>query len=128
MKIAVASNNGERVGQHFGRARLMVVLTVEDGEITDRDLRERRNPHHGPDREARSHGDCFDVADTISDCQALIVGGMGMGAFTKFQSAGIEAVLTDARSVDEAATRYERGDLPHLPDRLHGGGGNDHKD
>ncbi len=125
MKIAVASSNGETVGQHFGRARSFVVLTIEDGTVTGREIRDSHNVHDAPESEGRGHGDCFEVAAAITDCRALIVGGMGMGAYEKFRRAGIEPVLTDERSVDEAGARYSRGELPHLPERLHVGGRND---
>ena len=124
MKIAVASNNGERVGQHFGRVRHFVVLTVEDGAVSAREVRDNVNRRHGTAAAAEhGHGDCFDAVSVISDCDALVVGGMGFGARAKFQAAGIRAVLTDERSVEEAALRLSRGELPHLEDRLHAGGG-----
>lgn len=122
MKIAVVSDNGESVGQHFGRARSFVVVTIEDGTIASSETRESNRIHGTPEGEGRQHGDCFDVASVIDDCDAVIVGGMGNGAYVKFQAAGIRPVLTDEMRVEAAAVRYAEGDLPDLPDRLHGGG------
>ena len=124
MKIAVATNDGERVGQHFGRVRHFAVLTVEDGGITGREMRDNVNRRHGTVTIGEHrHGDCFDAVSVIDDCDAMVVGGMGHGAAARFRDAGIEAIVTDERSVDAAALRLSRGDLPHLEDRLHAGRG-----
>ena len=124
MKVAVASNNGETVGQHFGRVRHFVVLTVEGDAVAAREVRDNVNRRHGTSESAdQRHGDCFDAVSVISDCDALVVGGMGSGAHTRFRAAGIDTVLTDEHRVDEAALRLARGDLPHLEERLHAGGG-----
>lgn len=119
MKIAIASNDGEIVGQHFGRAKQFIVVTVTDDAVAAIEVRPGPGTSGGCSDGAHRDGDCFDTAAGISDCAAIVVGGMGMGAFEKFREAGIEPVLTDAGRVDEAALRYARGDLPSLPDRLH---------
>ncbi|MCB2224780.1 MAG: iron-molybdenum cofactor biosynthesis protein [Actinobacteria bacterium] len=126
MKIAIASNDGVSVGRHFGRVRGFVVLTVEDGAVTGRE--ERPSPRaNGGGRGEHGHADCFEVAGVIGDCEALVAGGMGRGAYGRFTEAGIETILTDERSVEEAAARYAAGDLPHVERLLHRGrGGHDH--
>jgi predicted Fe-Mo cluster-binding NifX family protein len=121
VKIAVASNNGETVAQHFGRVRRFVVLTIADGRVTGREIREATGPH-GSDR-AEHGGGCEQAIAAIADCDAVVVGGMGRGAYLHCRDAGVEAVLTDARRVDEAAERFVRGELPNLEDRLHTGHG-----
>ena len=83
MKIAVISEDGTTISQHFGRAPLYLVLTVEDGKITARETREKAGHHTfgGRDHEAQGekHG-CgrgaparhARMAETISDCQVLM--------------------------------------------------------
>ena len=151
MKVAVASNNGETVGQHFGRVRQFVVVTVEDGVVTGREIRDNpnarsvRSPSSLPSpsspasgREGRGRGSGggrgrgrgqgggFGEVDALEDCVAIIAGGMGEGAYGNLQRLGIEPVLTDARRVEEAALRYAAGDLPNLEERIHTGGDHDH--
>lgn len=41
MKIAVVSDDGETISEHFGRARCYVVLTIEDGEVVALETRAR---------------------------------------------------------------------------------------
>ena len=57
--------------------------------------------------------------ETLSTAEAML----GERFSEEFQAAGIEPVLTDVHRADEAAARYARGDLPHVPDRVHIGGG-----
>ena len=134
MKIAVASNNGDTVAQHFGRARRFEVLTVEDGAVTGRETRGATGRHGTEGAEHEGHGGgCQQALAAVADCDVLIVGGMGGGAFARCRRAGLEPVLTDARRVEEAALRYARGDLPNLEGRLHveghgAGHGHDHDD
>lgn len=127
MKIAAVSSDGTTVSQHFGRAPLYVVLTIEDGEIISRQTRPKAGHHTfagagdgggvGPQVK---HGM---MADAITNCDALIAGGMGSGAVAAFRSRGIEPVLTDVAEIDEAALRLSRDDLPNLLDRVHRGRG-----
>ena len=130
MKIAVVTENGKKVSQHFGRAPLYLVLTAEDGKITARERREKagHNTFGGQHRQAHAgqHG-CgrgaerrhARMAETIADCQVLIAGGMGGGAYANLKALNIEPVVTDVSDIDEAAKLYLEGKLPHLKERLH---------
>jgi predicted Fe-Mo cluster-binding NifX family protein len=121
MKVAVATNNNTTVSQHYGRARHYLVLTVEGGEVVERDVRHRpgSGPEVGQDPTRRSSGDGRSRAAVVADCEALIAGGMGSGAYENLMRAGVKPVLTDERTVDTAAVRFYRGDLPNLMERLH---------
>ena len=55
----------------------------------------------------------------ISDCECLIAGGMGRGAYDRITAAGIRAVVTDLRVPDEAAIACAEGRIENLVDRLH---------
>ena len=131
MKIAAVSDDGQTVSEHFGRAPYYVVLTVEGDQVVSTETRPKAGHHtfvgqeapeldagarhgYGPTSQSRHQT----MAQTISDCQALIAGGMGWGAFESMRSYGIEPVVTDVRDIREAALRYAQGDLPNLMDRL----------
>jgi predicted Fe-Mo cluster-binding NifX family protein len=132
VRIAVISDDGVTVSQHFGRAEMYVVLTIEDGQILAEEERPKvghsafvGQPHEELDVQGR-HGfgagaqsRHAQMAGAIGDCQALIAGGMGWGARESLQELGIEVVITDVEDVKEAALRYAKGDLPNLVDRLH---------
>jgi predicted Fe-Mo cluster-binding NifX family protein len=132
MKIAVISDDGISISQHFGRAPYYVVVTLEDGQIVAEEARPKlghgafvSQPHADLDAQGR-HGFGTgaqsrhqQMAEAIGDCQALIAGGMGWGAQESLQQLGIEVVVTDVEDAREAALRYAKGDLPNLVERLH---------
>jgi predicted Fe-Mo cluster-binding NifX family protein len=134
MKIAAVSEDGVTISQHFGRAPFYVVVTVENGKIISHETRDKmghayfagetHEEAHGAD--PRGHG--FDpaaqhrharMAASISDCQVLLVGGMGMGAYESMQQANIIPVVTDLENIDQAVQAYLSGSLKHHGERLH---------
>jgi predicted Fe-Mo cluster-binding NifX family protein len=133
MKIAVISDDGTTISQHFGMASLYVVATVENGKVTGKETRNKvghqhmgSGPHHHGTAPGERHG--YDVnsqnihgqmAQSIDDCQVLIAGGMGWGAYDSLKSRGIETIITDVRSIDEAMNTYLKGELPNLMEKLH---------
>jgi len=132
MKIAAISDDGVTISQHFGRAPLYVVITVEDGKIANKETRDKTGHHtfaarqhpdlapgerHGYD--AGSHTRHASMAETIADCQVLIAGGMGWGAYEAMQSYNIKALVTDVKNIDEAVQLYLDGKLANLMERLH---------
>jgi predicted Fe-Mo cluster-binding NifX family protein len=132
MKIAAISEDGITISQHFGRAPLYVVVKVEDGKIVNKETRSKAGHHSFAAHEnaflapGERHG--YDIgsqakhtamAETITDCQVLIAGGMGWGAYESLKSRGIEAVVTNVENIEEAVRLYVEGKLPNLMERLH---------
>jgi predicted Fe-Mo cluster-binding NifX family protein len=132
VKIAVISDDGVTISQHFGRAEMYVVLTIEDGQIVAEESRPKvghsafmTQPHADLDAQGR-HGFGAgaqsrhqQMAEAIGDCQALIAGGMGWGAQESLQQLSIEVVITDVEDARDAALRHAGGELPNLVERLH---------
>jgi predicted Fe-Mo cluster-binding NifX family protein len=132
MKIAAITENGTTISQHFGRAPYYLVLTVEDGKVVGTEKRDKAGHHtfggaqhpdtapgerHGYDAGAQSRH--ATMAQTIADCQVLLAGGMGWGAYDSLKKAGVEVVVTDVENIEEAVKRYAQGKLPNLMERLH---------
>ena len=132
MKIAAISDDGITISQHFGRAPIYVVATVEDGKVVGKETRDKSG--HGtfvdqppPDLapgERHGYGTGSQarhktMAESVSDCQVLLAGGMGWGAYESMQSQNIEPVVTDVTNIDEAVQLYLDGKLENLMDRLH---------
>ena len=133
MKIAVISEDGATISQHFGMAPLYVVVAIEDGKVVSKETRSKAGHHnlggghqeehlapgqkHGFDAAAQStHAT---MAGNINDCQVLIAGGMGMGAYESIKSYNIEPIVTDVEDIGEAVKLYLAGNLPNLMGRLH---------
>jgi len=132
MRIAAISEDGATISQHFGRAPLYVVVTVEDGKVVSKEKRAKAGHHtfsgsqhpetapgerHGYDDGAQSRH--ATMAQSIDDCKVLIAGGMGWGAYDSLKSRGIETVVTDVNDIDKAVNLYLQGKLPNLMERLH---------
>jgi predicted Fe-Mo cluster-binding NifX family protein len=132
MKIAAISEDGTTISQHFGRAPLYVVMTIEGSKVISKEKRDKAGHHtfaghhgenlnpgerHGYDAgaQARHAG----MMNNIGDCQVLIAGGMGWGAYEGLKSRGVEAVVTDVENIEEAVNLYLQGKLPNLMERLH---------
>ena len=132
MKIAAITDDGNTISQHFGRAQYYLVATIENGEIIDRELREKlghsqfaNEPHaadtpgqpHGMD--PASHNRHIQMSEAIADCEALLCRGMGMGAYESMKTRGIKPIVTDIASIDEAVMAYVKGNIVDQVERLH---------
>ena len=132
MKIAAITDDGKTISQHFGRAPYYLVLTVENRQIVNREMRDKLghaqfgSDPHADGNDPRGHG--FDsgsqnrhlrMAEAIADCQALLCGGMGAGAYESMRAQNIQPVVTDISSIDEAARAFIDGRIVDRTDRLH---------
>jgi len=141
MKVAVVTVDGKTVSQHFGRSPYYKIYTIKDGDPTDVEMRERGTGHfarqdqpgtthahhtetdydhqhngrHGYGAEAdMKHAS---MADEISDCQVLVAGGMGQGAYESFKRAGLDVILTDHSDIDAVIRSFSEGNLINLADQ-----------
>ncbi len=132
MKIAATTDDGKSISQHFGRAAYYLVTTLEDGKIVERELREKlghaqfAHEPHVETRSGQAHGfgegaqeRHLRMAAAIEDCEALLCGGMGSGAYQSMMARGIKPVVTDIGDIDEAAIAYANGVIVDRIDRLH---------
>jgi Uncharacterized conserved protein len=131
MKIAAITDDGKTISQHFGRAEHYLVLTVENGKITNRELRSKlghnqfagteHEEHHGEAHgmDEAHHDRHVQMASSISDCQALLCGGMGMGAYESMRRLNIQPVVTDLLDIDQAVQAYIDGKLVDHTEKLH---------
>ncbi len=132
MKIAVITDNGKTISQHFGRAPYYLILTIDEGKVTEREMREKMGHSHyvsqheaheghnvGHGMDASSHGKHLNMAEAIADCKALICGGMGMGAYNSMRSLNIQPVVTDLVDIDEAVNAFIAGKLIDHTELLH---------
>jgi predicted Fe-Mo cluster-binding NifX family protein len=132
MKIAAITDDGRTISQHFGRAPYYLVATVENGAIVNREMRDKlghahfADEPHEADQPGQPHGlgpDAQDrhvrMAEAIADCQALLCGGMGAGAYQSMAERGIKPVVTEIASIDEAVMAYVEGKIVDRTDWLH---------
>ena len=131
MKVAVITDDGHEISQHFGRASHFLVLTIEDGKVTQREMRDKLgHAHFGGEEHHAEHGQAHGfgpqahdrhlrMSESIADCEVLLCGGMGRGAFQSIQARGIRPIVTDLTSIEAAVAAFVNGTLVDLTDRLH---------
>lgn len=131
MKIAAISDDGVTISKHFGRASQYVVLVVEGDKIVNKETRSKLgHQHFGSHAEHQCGGERHgydagaqtkhaSMMETITDCQVLLAGGMGWGAYESLKSYNIEPIITDVEDIDMAVKLYLDGKLPNLMQRLH---------
>ena len=122
MRIAVTYDNGE-IFQHFGHTEQFKLYDVEDGKIIHERIVDTNGSGHGA------------LAGFLKAAQAdaLICGGIGMGAQIALAEAGVRLYAGVQGSADEAAKALAEGRLAYDPDARcdhhehHGGDcGHDH--
>lgn len=105
MRIAVTYENGE-VFQHFGRSEQFKLYDVEDGRIIGEQVIDTNGSGHGA------------LAGFLQAAKvdALICGGIGMGAQIALSDAGIRLYAGVQGSADAAAKALAEGKLEYDPD------------
>ncbi|HWR41171.1 MAG TPA: NifB/NifX family molybdenum-iron cluster-binding protein [Patescibacteria group bacterium] len=104
-KVAVASNDGANINEHFGRAKEFLVYEVEDqGGYSF--LERREVPPAADD----SHdGQVAGVAQLLADVEVVLVEQIGPGAERQLRSRGVVA-LDVSGPIDKALKAYaQRG-------------------
>jgi predicted Fe-Mo cluster-binding NifX family protein len=135
MKIAVISEDGRTISQHFGRAPYYIVFEISNGKILNREQRDKlghahfageTHTDHGQHDHAHPHG--FDpaaqsrhaqMANAIADCDTLLAGGMGNGAYESLKAAHIKPIITDIVNIKEAIQAFINGTIVDHQERLH---------
>ncbi len=134
MKIAAITEDGKTISQHFGRAPFYLVLTIEEGKIIEREMRDKMGHNHfksqehehaeeahgaGHGMDSDSHNKHISMAEAIADCKVLLCGGMGMGAYESMRRLNIQPVVTVIRDIDAAAQAFIDGKLIDHTELLH---------
>jgi len=118
--IGFVCDDPQTISAHFGRAPLVVAVTVEDGREIAREVRPRgeggHHHDHDHDHHHRDHGPKF---AEMADCQVMIVRGIGSPALDHAQAMGMTVCLVDQPSVDAALAAYLAGTLTSDSRRIH---------
>jgi len=102
--IPVEDDNGfeSRVCLHFGSAPTFMLVDTDSGDCR---AVVNRNQHHG-------HGMCAPLASLEGEqIEAMVVGGIGMGALNRLNSAKIRVYLAESSTVGETVAELQAGNL-----------------
>jgi predicted Fe-Mo cluster-binding NifX family protein len=107
---------------HFGSAPLFLIVDADSGACR---TVANRNTHHSP-------GMCQPLSSFANErFDAIVVGGIGMGALNKLQAAGVEVYLSECATVAETLAALRAGTLRHVTPatacRHHGAGPHGHQ-
>jgi len=130
MKIAFVTDDGVTITQHFGRAGKYLVVEIEKGEEVSRDLRsklehtyfrKKEHDHKGiPDHDSpAAHNKHVQMMAAIEDCDVVVCGGMGRGAFQSIVSLGKKVFMTNTGNINDALKGYLAGELVDMSDLVH---------
>lgn len=100
MKIAIGSNDGKRINQHFGRAKSFYIAEVDlenetyglpEERSIENEIHETSENINAGCHGGSTHNDknFKHIARILSDCSYLIVEKIGFGARTVLESSGI---------------------------------------
>ncbi len=105
MRIAVTYENGE-IFQHFGHTEQFKLYDIEDGKVINEQIVDTNGSGHGA------------LAGFLqaAKADALVCGGIGMGAQTALAEAGIKLYAGVQGSADAAAKALAEGNLEYDPD------------
>ncbi len=119
-RVAVASDDGKNIADHFGRSRFFVVYEIDERGSRRQEVRPNKFTGH-------SHGECDhsgghehghdEIVAALAGCEAVICRGMGVRARADLEAAGIKPLFV-TRETDVAGAIED-----YLAGRLSGAGG-----
>jgi predicted Fe-Mo cluster-binding NifX family protein len=118
MKLAVVSDDGRTIAAHFGRAKGFIIYNIENNAVLGSEYKINNFTGHALGMadagEANHHHGA--ILSALSDCNAVISGGMGPRIYQDLRNAGIEALLTSEGDAEGAVRLYLQGRLVNQTD------------
>jgi predicted Fe-Mo cluster-binding NifX family protein len=103
--VSVAGGMKSEVYGHFGSAQAFVIVETENNKVTTIN---NNDQHH-------AHGACNPLKKfNNQQVDALVVGGIGMGALNILNQSGIKVFQAQAPTVHENISLLKAGNLPEF--------------
>jgi len=125
MRIAIPTNDGTSISEHFGRSATFLIFEIENGQIRAREM--KRNgahhaqgacDHHSTASKPHSHAG---ILTAIKGCEIVICAGMGSRAAAALKAGGVtQIVVTKAGPAEETVSAYLTGKLTPKADNFCG--------
>jgi predicted Fe-Mo cluster-binding NifX family protein len=118
MKVAIASDDGQVISDHFGRTRGFVIFDIEGKEIKKQEYRENTFTGHargleGADHSVDRHGP---ILEALKDCGVVISHGMGRRIYDDLKNAKIDVYVSEETEVKRAIELFLKAELIDRPD------------
>jgi len=108
--IPIEENQGlqSRVCAHFGSTPEFLIVDTDSSNCR---AIPNKNQHHG-------HGMCAPIASLEGErIDAIVVGGIGMGALNKLMMAGLQVFMAEHETVGETIAAFTAGSLQPVQQR-----------
>ncbi|NLI16833.1 MAG: iron-molybdenum cofactor biosynthesis protein [candidate division Zixibacteria bacterium] len=104
MRIAVASDDGVSIAEHFGRCAGFIIYEYENDDIKEIENRPNTREHHHEQHDCANHENSHGATNhshesflaALGDCQIVICRGMGRRAINDLQAKGINPAIIAA--------------------------------
>jgi predicted Fe-Mo cluster-binding NifX family protein len=126
MKIAIPTNDGTSISEHFGRSASFLIFDIENGHIKRRELKPNGAKHsHSPGTcdhrttgsEPHSHAG---ILAALAGCDIVICAGMGQKAAEALRSFGTQILVAPPASAEDTVVAYLAGKLTPQTERFCG--------
>ena len=122
MKIAIPSDEGTYLCQHFGRTLGFTIFEVADGRIVNQEYRpntftghalgqHQEHQHHGAEHEDHAQHSHGRIRNALNDCEVVIAGGMGRRLLDDLTDAGKRIYITTQLETRKAAEMFLADEL-----------------
>ena len=124
MKIAVPTNDGATISEHFGRSANFLIFEIENGQIKSRELKtngmehshaQGACDHHSAESKPHSHAG---ILAALEGCGLVICAGMGQRAAEALRNCGTQIVVAPPASAEETVVAYLAGKLTPQTERF----------
>ena len=129
-KIAVATNDQNRVTGHIGRCKAFMIYEIDGDKIVNKELKEnqftihrRGDGHHHHNGEGEGHGgqghgrhSHEHLINGLKDCSYLISSGGGWKVVEDLRQHNITTLFTDVELIEDAVNKFIKGELKNDED------------
>lgn len=119
--IALPTEDGTTLCQHFGRARYYKVVEIMDGKVVSSELRDKFAHICGDPAmdSGLTHEEVHGrLAEAAHGCDTVIAGGMGQGAMDALTAAGMKVIQTDMVALDDIVAAFVAGTLTNVTGQM----------
>jgi predicted Fe-Mo cluster-binding NifX family protein len=117
MKIAIPSDEGRFLSQHFGRTLGFSIYEISDGRITGEEFRlntftghamgmHHGHGDHGGSDDHHQHHTHGRILSALNDCEVVIAGGMGRRLFDDLTENGKQIYITTQAETRKAVELF----------------------
>lgn len=117
MKIAIPSDEGTYLSQHFGRTLGFEIFEVANGQIINQEYRlniftghvlgqHEQHQHQGAGHEDHAQHSHSRILNALKDCEIVIAGGMGRRLVDDLTEAGKQIFITSEPEIRKAVEMF----------------------